>query len=227
MSDIGTEYVDELYHHGILGMRHGVRNGPPYPLAAGDHSEGEKKAGWRKSLSSAKQTASRGRAYISRRKEKKAQKKAAKIQQKAVGKNYIKQMSDDDLKRATNRMRLEREYLNELSQLQARNKTSKDRMKETLRKTGTIALQTIGKTAANEVQKKIQDKIDPQGAMYRKLKKEYDRTKLASDLYGTKLNREKNKYNYERWQNGDDHVRSEMAKQGGGGNGSKNKKKKH
>lgn len=25
--------VDELYHHGIKGQEHGVRNGPPYPLS--------------------------------------------------------------------------------------------------------------------------------------------------------------------------------------------------
>ena len=40
----------ELYHHGIMGQRWGKRNGPPYPLGAGDHSASEKKAGWRKSL---------------------------------------------------------------------------------------------------------------------------------------------------------------------------------
>ena len=42
--------ASELYHHGIKGQKWGVRNGPPYPLGAGDHSAAEKKAGWRKSL---------------------------------------------------------------------------------------------------------------------------------------------------------------------------------
>lgn len=33
-----------IAHHGILGMKWGHLNGPPYPLGRGDHSASEKKA---------------------------------------------------------------------------------------------------------------------------------------------------------------------------------------
>lgn len=33
-----------LYHHGILGQKWGIRNGPPYPLGGGDYTESQKKA---------------------------------------------------------------------------------------------------------------------------------------------------------------------------------------
>lgn len=38
-------YESELYHHGILGMKWGERNGPPYPLGSSAHSAREKKHG--------------------------------------------------------------------------------------------------------------------------------------------------------------------------------------
>lgn len=47
-----------LAHHGILGQKWGKRNGPPYPLGVSDHSNSEKKAGWRKSLDRNKKTKS-------------------------------------------------------------------------------------------------------------------------------------------------------------------------
>lgn len=43
-------YDDYIAHHGILGMKWGKQNGPPYPLGSGDHSKSERSAGWKKSL---------------------------------------------------------------------------------------------------------------------------------------------------------------------------------
>ena len=39
-----------LCHHGVLGQRWGVKNGPPYPLAASSHNASERKAGYKKSI---------------------------------------------------------------------------------------------------------------------------------------------------------------------------------
>lgn len=41
---------NHLEHNGILGMKWGKRNGPPYPLSAADHSKSEINAGYKKSL---------------------------------------------------------------------------------------------------------------------------------------------------------------------------------
>lgn len=53
-NDFSSNY---LAHHGILGQKWGHKNGPPYPLDAGDHSASEKKAGYKKSIKGAIQEA--------------------------------------------------------------------------------------------------------------------------------------------------------------------------
>lgn len=47
MNELESKYLE---HHGILGQKWHKRNGPPYPLDAGDHSKSEQNAGYKKSL---------------------------------------------------------------------------------------------------------------------------------------------------------------------------------
>lgn len=45
METITVESIDTFVnHHGVLGQKHGVKNGPPYPLEEGDHSSSEESA---------------------------------------------------------------------------------------------------------------------------------------------------------------------------------------
>ena len=45
METITVESIDIFVNHnGILGQKHGVKNGPPYPLDEGDHSSSEESA---------------------------------------------------------------------------------------------------------------------------------------------------------------------------------------
>lgn len=57
---------NELYHHGILGMRWGRKNGPPYPLPNSRHSSSEKRAGWKDSLASVAKATGKGVATLAK-----------------------------------------------------------------------------------------------------------------------------------------------------------------
>lgn len=81
-------WKNELYHHGILGMKWGKKNGPPYPLASSDHSAAEKKAGWRKSLDE----------------------NAHEDYKRAHSNKPVSQMSDSELQRVNNRLQAEANY---------------------------------------------------------------------------------------------------------------------
>lgn len=120
-----------LAHHGILGQKHGQRNGPPYPLKAGDHSASEKKAGWIKSLRDkheAKKRKKKQRAALEKarqvRAQKTAEKKAAEAKKAEFESKkqeilrsgdakqilqYKDQLTDQEIQSALNRLRNERD----------------------------------------------------------------------------------------------------------------------
>lgn len=107
---------NELYHHGVLGQKWGVRNGPPYPLSSSSHSSSEKKAGWRKSLNAGKTTAKKKKKSPPKADVKARISKA--IEEKKKGQQKIKEredliknrrsLSDSDIKQMINRLQDEK-----------------------------------------------------------------------------------------------------------------------
>ena len=93
-----NDYRYYLVHHGILGMRWGRKNGPPYPLDASDHSSSEKKAGWRKSLEGSVQ--------------KMKEERLAKGEQKIAKQRFDRAMYDESMALTKKSDRVIDDYLN-------------------------------------------------------------------------------------------------------------------
>ena len=147
-NDFGSNY---LAHHGILGMSWGTRNGPPYPLAASDHSAAEKKAGWMKSLkakSEAKKKAKKQKANLEKARAAKATKQKEAQKEKEFQKNkekilnsgsaseilkYKGNLTNQELSSALNRIQWEKQ----LGQIAAsEQKSSFDKIDNLMNKVG-------------------------------------------------------------------------------------------
>lgn len=128
MSTGGFNYVlryrenkkkNDLEHHGILGMRWGRKNGPPYPLDGSDHSASEKKAGWKKSLGGGRNESEYGR-NEKKTKDNKINKKRAKSLEKDVQKEYKKAETEEYIKSGSKLDKLTGDdYFNEIDRIQA------------------------------------------------------------------------------------------------------------
>lgn len=142
-----------LMHHGILGQKWGHQNGPPYPLDAGKHSASEKKAGWRKSLSSMvkdhkkkkqrkkaleKAQAVRKAKAEEKRKEEEFAKKKQEILRSGDPKEilkYRKQLTDVEIQSAKNRIANETELKR---WAKASEKTGMDKINNLMKTVGTV-----------------------------------------------------------------------------------------
>lgn len=76
-----------LYHHGILGMKWGQRNGPPYPLTSKTRSADENDA-----------------------RRKRAGKNVSEDYVRAHTKKSVKELSDKELREILNRINMEQQY---------------------------------------------------------------------------------------------------------------------
>lgn len=129
-------YANELYHHGISGMRWGRRNGPPYPLSANAHSSEERKFGtsdWSKEAQKEARKGRLDRAFTPSEKSGKDKpnvspaEKIVKNSKDALNatadlrkkiqiltsdprKDDVKQMSDEELRKRINRLDMEKKY---------------------------------------------------------------------------------------------------------------------
>lgn len=92
--------ADELYHHGIKGQVHGVRNGPPYPLSR-KVSTGKRLI---KKMSNATAELKKKRTEHAEEKKKRSDLKKSKESER---KRDPKSMTDEELRKAIDRMDLE------------------------------------------------------------------------------------------------------------------------
>lgn len=157
-------YSLELYHHGILGMKHGKRNGPPYPLSRGAHSAAERRAGWTKSLASVAKATGKGvaRGVVGTAKGVRAVARGTKKALIRVNLYPKKLMSAQDIADKVERLRQEDELKRAMGKLTAEDKLNqkikqKDAMREVVKQTLSQLLPAIGKDVIIRQIQKNQD----------------------------------------------------------------------
>ena len=183
----------ELYHHGILGMKWGQRNGPPYPLDS-DVSTGSRlkkmfsrdKGGEEvKKTEEEKDQIARAKALKKENKKMLKESKRDTITSKAVKKAKV--MTDEELRAAVNRLNFEKQYANlekELAALSKQNPTLGQRVKESIKRNLKEQLTKTGKTVLNSVTSEMNAKISDviRDKMDEALKiKEYDPKKQKEE----------------------------------------------
>lgn len=167
----------ELYHHGILGMKWGLRNGPPYPLGS-DVSTGSRlkkifsrDKGGEEVKKTEEEKAQIARAKALKKENKKMLKESKRdtVTSRAVKKAKV--MTDEELRAAVNRLNFEKQYANlekDLAELNKQNPTLgqkvkssiKKTLKEQIRKTGTTVLNSVTQEINKKISDVIKDRLD-------------------------------------------------------------------
>lgn len=173
--------ADELYHHGIKGQEHGVRNGPPYPLS-------RKVSTGKRLIKKISNTTADIKKNHAEHLEEKKKRKALKRSNESERKQDPKTMTDDELRKAIDRMDLEIRFKQKYDTLNPQKVSRGKKMMDDLAKDVSSIFHKSLRSAGSDAVTKMMNK-----AINKAINKEYGNAFESSKGDKKKKNEKKDK----------------------------------
>lgn len=173
--------ADELYHHGIKGQEHGVRNGPPYPLS-------RKVSTGKRLIKKISNTTADIKKNHAEHLEEKKKRKALKRSNESERKQDPKTMTDDELRKAIDRMDLEIRFKQKYNTLNPQKVSRGKKMMDDLAKDASSIFHKSLKSAGTSAVTKMMN-----NAINKAIDKEYSNASESSKGDKKKKNEKKDK----------------------------------
>lgn len=170
-----NDYLDYLKHHGIKGQKHGIQNGPPYPLDYKKHSAEEKK----KMKPSLKD---RLREEAMKKERKKKLERESRINKTSTyKKDKVEDLSNRELKARQDRMYMENQYTRSVKEATERKSESSAFVKSAMKEAANKALVSLGKDVMVYTGKQAIKKVISEEAYQEMFYNKYDGKKQKKD----------------------------------------------
>lgn len=173
--------ADELYHHGIKGQVHGVRNGPPYPLS-------RKVSTGKRLIKKISNTTADMKKNHAEHLEEKKKRKALKRSNESERKQDPKTMTDDELRKAIDRMDLEIRFKQKYDTLNPQKVSRGKKMMDDLAKDVSSIFHKSLRSAGSDAVTKMMNK-----AINKAINEEYGNASESSKGDKKKKNEKKDK----------------------------------